>query len=81
MNHMVFPTPDAAIAELPQRVRPRIGSRFCSHRLQNRALIRKVSHRLTNWTKIHARQYQLYLPSKEELQRKLLEWAEEAAGD
>ena len=25
---------------------------------------------------IHAREYQLYLPSKEELQRKLVEWAE-----
>jgi predicted nuclease of restriction endonuclease-like (RecB) superfamily len=29
---------------------------------------------------IHAREYQLYLPSKEELQRKLLEWTR-AAGD
>ncbi len=27
---------------------------------------------------IHAREYQLYLPSKEELQRKLIEWAGEA---
>ena len=26
---------------------------------------------------IHAREYQLYLPSKEELQQKLLEWIEE----
>ncbi len=26
---------------------------------------------------IHAREYQLYLPSKEELQRKLVEWMEE----
>jgi YhcG PDDEXK nuclease domain len=26
---------------------------------------------------IHAREYQLYLPSKEELQRKLEEWIEE----
>ncbi|NLF72315.1 MAG: DUF1016 domain-containing protein [Candidatus Anammoximicrobium sp.] len=30
---------------------------------------------------IHARQYQLYLPSKEELQRKLLQWAQEAGGE
>jgi predicted nuclease of restriction endonuclease-like (RecB) superfamily len=30
---------------------------------------------------IHARQYQLYLPTKEELQRKLLEWAQEAGSD
>ena len=27
---------------------------------------------------IHAREYQLYLPSKEELRQKLQEWAEEA---
>jgi len=30
---------------------------------------------------IHAREYQLYLPSKDELQRKLLEWAQEAGGE
>jgi len=31
---------------------------------------------------IHAREYQLYLPSKEELQKKLVEWAREVeAGD
>lgn len=30
---------------------------------------------------IHARQFQLYLPSKEELQRKLLQWADEAGGE
>jgi hypothetical protein len=29
---------------------------------------------------IHAREYQLYLPSKEDLRRKLLEWAEEQEG-
>jgi hypothetical protein len=28
---------------------------------------------------IHAREYQLYLPSKEELQQKLAEWLEEQA--
>ena len=28
---------------------------------------------------IHAREYQLYLPSKEELQEKLAEWAEKVA--
>ena len=27
---------------------------------------------------IHAHEYQLYLPSKEELQRKLAEWIEES---
>jgi len=30
---------------------------------------------------IHAREYQLYLPSKEELQRKLVEWAAEAGDE
>jgi hypothetical protein len=29
---------------------------------------------------IHARAYQLYLPSKEELQRKLQEWVEGVGG-
>ena len=29
---------------------------------------------------IHAREYRLYLPSKEELRRKLVEWAEEQEG-
>jgi hypothetical protein len=29
---------------------------------------------------IHAREYQLYLPSKEELRRKLVEWVEEQGG-
>jgi len=29
---------------------------------------------------IHAREYQLYLPSKRELQRKLIEWARDAGG-
>ncbi|MCX7171491.1 MAG: PDDEXK nuclease domain-containing protein [Proteobacteria bacterium] len=33
---------------------------------------------LPNDANIHAREYQLYLPSKEELQRKLQEWAEVA---
>jgi hypothetical protein len=30
---------------------------------------------------IHAREYRLYLPSKEKLRRKLQEWAEEAKGE
>ena len=30
---------------------------------------------------VHAREYRLYLPSKEELQRKLLQWAQEAGGE
>ena len=29
---------------------------------------------------IHAREYRLYLPSKEELRRKLVGWAEEQVG-
>jgi hypothetical protein len=33
---------------------------------------------LPKGAKIHARDYQLYLPSKELLKAKLLEWAEEA---
>ncbi len=31
--------------------------------------------------KIHAREYRLYLPSKEELQRKLLQWVQDAGGE
>jgi hypothetical protein len=30
---------------------------------------------------IHAREYQLYLPSKDELRTKLLEWSRESGGD
>jgi hypothetical protein len=30
---------------------------------------------------IHAREYQLYLPSKEELQQKLVEWTREQGGE
>jgi len=30
---------------------------------------------------VHAREYRLYLPSKEELQRKLLQWVQEAGGE
>jgi hypothetical protein len=30
---------------------------------------------------IHAKEYQLYLPSKEELQQKLVEWAKEEDGE
>jgi hypothetical protein len=81
MNPTAFPRGHAATAELPQCVRHWIEAKFCNHRLQNRVRTRKVSRRLTNSTNIHARQYQLYLPSKEELQRKLLQWAEEAGGE
>ncbi len=41
---------------------------------QNKALVEITLPKDAN---IHAREYQLYLPSKEELQRKLAEWIEE----
>ncbi len=41
---------------------------------QNNALVEITLPKDAN---IHARKYQLYLPSKEELQRKLAEWIEE----
>ena len=44
---------------------------------QNEALVEITLPRGAN---IHAREYQLYLPSKKELQQKLQEWAEEAGG-
>lgn len=50
-----------------------IGIILC--RKKNEALVEITLPRGAN---IHAREYQLYLPSKEELQRKLQEWAEEA---
>lgn len=43
---------------------------------QNKALVEITLPKDAN---IHAREYQLYLPSKEELQRKLAEWLEENA--
>jgi hypothetical protein len=38
-----------------------------------------VTITLPKGSRIHAREYQLYLPSKTELQKKLVEWAGEAA--
>ncbi len=54
-----------------------IGIILCKQK--NSALVRITLPKNTN---IHAREYQLYLPSKEELQRKLVEWtADREAGD
>jgi len=49
-----------------------IGIILCKKK--NSALVRITLPKHAN---IHAREYRLYLPSKEELQRKLIEWAEE----
>jgi len=45
---------------------------------QNQALVEITLPKDAN---IHAREYQLYLPSKEELQRKLAEWIEESSSN
>ena len=44
---------------------------------QNKALVEITLPKDAN---IHAREYQLYLPSREGLQRKLSEWLEESHG-
>ncbi len=53
-----------------------IGIILCKRK--NEALVEITLPRDAN---IHAREYQLYLPSKEELQQKLQEWAEEAGDE
>jgi hypothetical protein len=56
---------------------PTIGIILCKQK--NKAMVRITLPRDAN---IHAREYRLYLPSKEELQRKLVEWtAERETGD
>ena len=56
---------------------PTIGILLCKQK--NKALVEIT---LPTDANIHAREYQLYLPSKEELQRKLMEWiGERGAGD
>jgi YhcG PDDEXK nuclease domain len=45
---------------------------------QNKALVEITLPKDAN---IHAREYQLYLPSKEELQRKLAEWIKESSSN
>ena len=54
---------------------PTIGVILC--KTKNDAL---VELRLPKDMKVYPKQYQLYLPSKDELKRKLLEWTEEAEG-
>ena len=49
---------------------PTVGIILCKQR--NSALVRIT---LPKGANIHAREYRLYLPSKEELQRKLVEWS------
>jgi len=51
-----------------------VGIVLCTKK--NQAL---VTITLPKGARIHAREYQLYLPSKEELQKKLVEWAGKAA--
>jgi hypothetical protein len=58
--------------KLPEE-NPTIGLLLC--REKNDAVVRLTLPKDAN---IHAREYQLYLPSKELLQAKLLEWAREA---
>jgi hypothetical protein len=50
---------------------PTIGMILC--KTKNDALVRLT---LPDDANIYASQYQLYLPSKEELKRKLIEWSE-----
>ena len=54
---------------------PTIGIVLC--RQKNKAVVEIT---LPKGSNIHASEYQLYLPSKEELQRKLMEWGNEAGG-
>ena len=54
---------------------PTIGMILC--KTKNDALVRLT---LPDDANIYASQYQLYLPSKEELKRKLIEWSESAPG-
>ena len=49
---------------------PTIGIILCKQK--NKALVRITLPKDAN---IHAREYQLYLPSKKELRQKLIEWA------
>ena len=60
--------------KLPEE-NPTIGIVLC--RQKNKAIVEITLPKDAN---IHASEYQLYLPSKEELQRKLIEWGNEAEG-
>lgn len=56
---------------------PTVGIILCKQK--NKAMVRITLPKDAN---VHAREYKLYLPSKEELQRKLVEWtADREAGD
>jgi hypothetical protein len=56
---------------------PTVGILLC--RQKNKALVEITLPKDAN---IHAREYQLYLPSKDELQQKLMEWiGEQETGD
>ena len=52
--------------------RPPPSASCCAKKKKHEALVEITLPKDAN---IHAREYQLYLPSKEELQKKLLEWA------
>ncbi len=54
---------------------PTVGIILCKQK--NKALVRITLPKDAN---IHAREYQLYLPSKQELQRKLVEWTQQREG-
>jgi predicted nuclease of restriction endonuclease-like (RecB) superfamily len=57
--------------------KPTVGIILCKQR--NKALVEIT---LPKGANIHAREYQLYLPGKEELRRKLIEWtSQQGAGD
>ena len=58
--------------KLPEE-KPTVGIILC--KTKNDALVELTLPRDAN---IYASQYQLYLPSKEELKRKLIEWSESA---
>ena len=57
--------------KLPEE-NPTVGLLLCKEKKD--AVVEMTLPRDAN---IHAREYKLYLPSKEELKRKLLEWGEE----
>jgi predicted nuclease of restriction endonuclease-like (RecB) superfamily len=61
--------------KLPEE-NPTIGILLCKRK--NQAIVELTLPKDAN---IHAREYQLYLPSKEELRRKLTEWVREAGAD
>jgi predicted nuclease of restriction endonuclease-like (RecB) superfamily len=61
--------------KLPEE-NPTIGILLCKRKKQ--AIVELTLPKDAN---IHAREYQLYLPSKEELQRKLKEWVREVGAD